>query len=215
LCLWPHHPFVDFEYGGIRRQTATLLFGQQIPIGPDTIGREHLGEMKVLDNPEFQGAHTYEERLAAGRCLLAGILDQAHALGMHTALHVQPLEFPAEFRPLLQRPTEQVIQLGGLTCAERGDLTNPNHVGLIQAGFEALLGQWGQVDEIHLSLPEHPHADRQFRQCWQELDARHGRAYPRRLGPRHPGGILPFLRAPGAGTGGGAAGRGTGSHGET
>ncbi|MBI2505031.1 MAG: hypothetical protein HYW07_17570, partial [Candidatus Latescibacteria bacterium] len=46
LCLWPHHPFVDFEYGGIRRQTATLLFGQQIPIGPDTIGREHLGEMK-------------------------------------------------------------------------------------------------------------------------------------------------------------------------
>jgi hypothetical protein len=173
LCLWPHHPFVDFEFQGIRRQTATLLFGQKIPIDEETIGRRHLPPAPFLDNPELLGAATYQEKLAAGRRLIAGILDQARFFRMHTAIHVQPLEFPAEFRPLLQRPTEAAIQLGGLTCAERGDLTHPNHIGLIQASLDALLAQWGEVDEFHLSLPEHPHADRQFRQCWQELDRRH------------------------------------------
>jgi len=173
LCLWPHHPFVDFAVKGIRRRTACLLFGQKIPIDEDNIGRRHLPDAPFLDNPELLGAETYEEKLAAGRRLLEGILHQAHFLHMRTSIHVQPLEFPAEFRPLLQQPTEESIQLGGLTCAELGDLTNPGHVALIQAGLRAHLEQWGTVDEFHLSLPEHPHADRQFRQCWHELDEKY------------------------------------------
>ncbi len=174
LCLWPHHPFVHFELHGIRRQTACLLFGQRIPIDEDTIGREHLRGRSLLDNPELAGAQTYEDKLAAGQQLLRGILAAAHELGLHTAVHFQPLEFPAEFRGLLQQPTRGAIQLGGLTCAEQGDLTHPAHMALIEASFRAHLEQCIGVDEFHLSLPEHPHAEQHYERCWYELDHRHG-----------------------------------------
>lgn len=172
LCLWPQHPFVDFEVKGIRRQTATLLFGQKIPIDDDNIGRQHLVDAPFLEHPDLVAARTYEERLAAGRHLIQEILRQAQFFQMHTAVHLQPLEFPSEFAPLLREPTEG-IQLGGLTTSERGDLTHPDHVALIEAKLEAYLDQWECVKEFHLVLPEHPHADRQFQQCWQELDARY------------------------------------------
>ena len=106
LCLWPQHPFVDYEVKGIRRQTATLLFGQKIPIDDDNIGRVHLPRFPFLEHPDLTGAQTYQERLAVGRHLLQGILGQARFFRMHTAIHFQPLEFPAEFAPLLQEPTE-------------------------------------------------------------------------------------------------------------
>ena len=174
LSLWPQHPFVDYEFEGVRKQTACLLFGQQIPIDGDNIGRELLPDAPFLDNPEMLGATTYDEKLAAGRRLLGGLIDRARFFDMHTSLSVQPLEFPAEFRPVLEQPTEGPIQLGGLTCAERGDLTNPGHLGLTEAKLNAYLDQWSQVDEIFLGLPEHPQAERTFKQCWQELDARYG-----------------------------------------
>lgn len=173
LSLWPQHPFVDYEVHGIRRRSATLLFGQKIPIQADNIGREHLPDSPFLDNPEMLAARTFPEKLEAGRRLLNGILGTARSFGMHTAIAFQPLEFPAEFRPLLQRPTEEGIQLGGLTCAERGDLMNPGHIELVRATLEAYLEHWGQVDECYLGLPEHPHADRYFRRCWQELDRKY------------------------------------------
>ena len=169
LSLWPQHPFVDYEVRGIRRRSATFLFGQKIPIEADNIGREHLPEGPFLDNPEMLAARTFPEMLEAGRRLLNGILEAARNFGMHTAVAFQPLEFPAEFRPLLKQPTEG-IQLGDLTCAERGDLMNPGHIELIRTALEAYLEQWGQVDACYLGLPEHPHADRYFRRCWQELD---------------------------------------------
>ena len=172
LSLWPQHPFVDFEVGGIKRRTATMLFGQKIPVDDDTIGREHLPDLPFLDNPELDGAETYEEKLAAGRRLIEGILAQARFFGMHTSIHLQPLEFPGEFAPLLEQPTGG-IQLGGLTCGESGDLTRPRHLDLVEATLDAYLDQWGQVDELSLSMPEHPHADRQFEACWEELDRRY------------------------------------------
>lgn len=174
LCLWPHHPFVHFELHGIRRRTACLLFGQHIPIDADTMGHEHRRGVSVLDNPELAAAQTYEEKLVAGQRLLRGILSEARDLGLHTAVHFQPLEFPAEFRELLQQPTRETIQLGGLTCAEQGDLTHPTHMALIAASFRAHLEQCVGVDEFHLSLPEHPHAEQHYERCWDELDHRHG-----------------------------------------
>jgi len=95
LSLWPQHPFVDYEVRGIRRRSATLLFGQKIPIEADNIGREHLPEGPFLDNPEMLAARTFPEMLEAGRRLLNGILEAARNFGMHTAVAFQPLEFPA------------------------------------------------------------------------------------------------------------------------
>ncbi len=175
LCLWPQHPFVDFEVGGVRRRTATLLFGQRIPVDDDTTGRHLLPEdMAVLDNPEFAGAQTCEEKLHAGRRLLDGLLETARFYQLHTSLQLQSLEFPVEFQPLLQEPATGV-QLGGLTCSERGDLTGPRHVALMEANLNAYLDQLGdRIDEIGLSIPEHPQAERHFEACWRALDADYG-----------------------------------------
>ena len=174
LEFWPDQPFVDYEVRGIGRKSATLLFGQKIPIGADTIGRVHLLDSPLLDNPEMVGAQTFPEMLEAGRRLIGGILEQARTLGMHTGISMQPFEFPLEFRPLLQHPTEGEIQLGGLTCAERGALTNPGHVALVGAHIGAYLDQWSQIDELHLSLPEHPIAETDYRRSWRELDSKYG-----------------------------------------
>ncbi len=175
LGLWPQHPFVDFEAGGIRRRTAALLFGQRIPVDGDTIGRHLLpAEMAVLDNPDLAGAETYEEKLAAGRLLLDGILAAARHYEMGVTVALQPLEFPREFAPLLQDPAVGV-QLGGLTCSEKGDLTRREHVHLIEAGLRAHLEQLGEgIDEISLGIPEHPQAAGSFEAAWRDLDARYG-----------------------------------------
>ena len=144
LCMWPQHPFVDYEVKGIQRQSSCLLFGQEIPIDDDTIGREHLPDAPFLNNPDMLGAVTFNEKLEAGQRLADGVLRQAKYFEMHTSIHIQPLEFPAEFRSLLQTSTEEGIQLGSLTCAERGNLMNPDHVALIEAIISACLERWGR-----------------------------------------------------------------------
>ena len=173
ISLGPQQPFVDYEVQGIRRQTGELLYGQRIPIDEQTIGREHLMDSAYLTNPEFLGAETFEEKLAVGRRLVQGIIDQAKHFQMHTIIHIAPFEFPKEFRPLLQQPNEKSIQCGDLTCAEQGDLTNPNHLALVQATIEAPLKQYNGIDEMLLCLPEHPQAQRLFESCWAALAAKY------------------------------------------
>jgi hypothetical protein len=174
LALWPQQPFIDFESAGVRRQSATMLFDQKFLIDSDTIGREHLPNSPFLNNPDLVGAETYPEMLAAGRRLIGGILDQARALGMRTAIGMQPFEFPLEFRQVLEQPTRNSVQLGGQTCAEQGDLRNPAHVALVRAHMEACLDQWSQIDELHINLPEFPEAETAFESSWQELDRKFG-----------------------------------------
>jgi len=173
LCLWPHHPFVDYEVQGIRRQSACLLFGQKIPIDSENIGREHLLEAPYLNNPELMGIEDFPDLLAAGKRLVHDLIDCARRLGMQTDLSVQPLTFPREFRSLLENPAER-IQLGDLVVAERGPLASPNHTGLVRAKIAAYLEEYGEVDELVLHMPEHPQADRTFQQCWDLLAAKYG-----------------------------------------
>ena len=170
LSLWPQQPFVDFEVDGVTRQSACMLFDQKFPIDSDTIGHERMPASAFLNNPDLAGAESYAQMLEAGRRLIGGILDNARSLGMHTAMGMQPFEFPVEFRHILEQPTQDSIQLGGQSCAERGDLKNPRHVALVRAHIEAYLDQWPQIDALHLNMPEWPQAEKTFRSCWQELD---------------------------------------------
>lgn len=174
LCLWPHHPGVDIRFKGIRRKDACVLFGQKIPVDHDTIGREHIPEGEFLNNPELAGAETFDEKLQAGRRLIGGIIEQARFFQMRVGIHFQLLEFPVEFAALVDTPSANQLQLGGLTCTHRGDLMAPDHVGLVEAVFRAFLEQWSVADEFHLIMPEHPHAERTFEHCWQELDEQYG-----------------------------------------
>jgi hypothetical protein len=174
LSLWPHQPIVHYECGGIKKTTGLLLFDQTFPITRANIGREHLVNAPRLDNPEFIGARTYEDRLSVCKRLLKTIIRTAKSFDMHTAIAMQPLEFPKEFRPILEAPSMTEIQLGDLTCTETGDLRNPGHIELMETRMRAHLEQYREVDAMYLQMPEHPQAGHIFEQSWRELDARYG-----------------------------------------
>jgi len=179
LGVFPSYPGISYEAAGVKRRSGATLQGERIPIDADTIGVEHLGrhncpEAPFLNNPEMVGTETFEEQHAAFHRLVDGIIDHAKTLGLRTALGFNPFEFPLEFRPVLENPTTKSVQLGGLTCAEQGDLRNPNHVALVRAKFEAFLAEYGRVDQFGFGFPEHAHADRNFRPAWEALSKKYG-----------------------------------------
>ncbi len=165
---YPQAPVVSYEVAGIRRSSGQILFGQKIPIDSDNIGYDQLPHAPFLTNPELAGKENTPEFLEAGKRLVHGIIDEARRLGMHVAMPIQPMEFPLEFKPLLEKPSG-AVQLGGLTVAETGDLTNPNHTQLVRAQIEAYLDTYPGIDELTLELPENPQAGSVFPQCWREL----------------------------------------------
>ena len=174
LGIWPQHPLLVYEYKGVKRSRWTLLFGQKIPIGDDNIGREHLwDDMPFLTHPVLRGVQEFACAHSILSQHLNSVIDHAQALGMHTCISFQPLEFPKEFRHLLEKPTTERIQLGDQVCAERGNLSNPGHIGLIETRFRAFIEQWGRADEVAIGIPEHPHADMSYRTAWQRLVDKH------------------------------------------
>lgn len=180
LVVWPQHPFVDIQIDGLRRDSASLLFGLEYPIDQDTIGYQDLwADMPVLTNPAFADAKTYGQMLSIGRRLISGILDHARKLGLHVTTSVQPLEFPKEFSSLLEQSSISE-QAGNQTCTECGDLTNPGHMRLVEHVLRSHIDQLPGTDMFEIAMPEHPHAERGFEQCWQELDHLYGleRDYP-------------------------------------
>ncbi len=167
-------PLISYEVEGIRRVTASMNYAQDMPIDDDNIGREHLGAARSVMPPEFEGAETFDEMHTILKRFIHGLIDHAKSLGMRVSMGLHALEFPVEFRPLLQDPTTTSIQLGDLTCSEQGDLMNPNHVALVRAVFEAHLTEYSTLDEVSFGLPEHAHAQNRFADSWERLRRRFG-----------------------------------------
>ena len=171
LILWPWHPFVHFAYRGVERSWATLNFGSPYHIDEECIGHDHVPRDNWLYNPEFADAETYQEMLETGQMLIHNIITHAQDQGMRVSIGIQPLDFPTEFAPVLQEAM-RAQQLGSLTVSERGDLTNPQHIGLAETVVNAYLDTYPQADEIILITPEHPHAEQGLAKAWEALNAR-------------------------------------------
>jgi len=173
--IWPAQPFTHFEIDGIAKQTSDTLQRDNLRLGPDTPGYESLKDFgDPMLPPWLAGKSAYEDRLAAGQGLLNALIDEAKRYEMHNSLGFQPLEFPIEFAPLLEDPTNHSIHLGSLTCAEQADLMNPKHRKVFHAVMEAHLETWSRCDEFLLGLPEHPHAARKFEESWAVMAKRFG-----------------------------------------
>lgn len=171
LALWPHQPFVDFGTDGVSRTSATLNFGERIPLDADNIGREFLPEEDSFENPEFRGCRSFGDWHAAGTAYMKRVIGQAKFLGMRVCVSIQPFDFPREFAVLLEKPVD-VVQAGMLTVAESGDLCNPVHIRLLQAQFDAYLAAYEEADEFEIGLPEHARSSGSFEEAWRELDNR-------------------------------------------
>lgn len=175
LSVWPWHPFVHYEYGGVKKQTATLWFGERFRVDGDTPGKVALGGVRYFENPDFAGKSTYEEMIAAGTRHARGIILAAHQLGMTVGVSISPLEFPREFAAAL--PGSQAARgLKNLTIAPGGKQgpNDPRLKELVAAKIRAYLKTYPTLDVLYLTLPEFPEWDQHAEAAWKELDAKRG-----------------------------------------
>lgn len=171
MSVYPWQPFVDFEYGGVKKQTGVLWYGHRYPLDGDTPGRTALKDLSEFGNPDFARAATYADRVRAGVGLAKGILDEAHRLGMTAALTFSPLEFPKEFAAVLPgsrpSPAPEPLAIGP---GAGQSLNDPKLLGLAAAQLNAYANTYPGIDAIYLSLPEFPDWVEHGPAAWKLLD---------------------------------------------
>ncbi len=177
ISVWPWQPFVDYEFQGTKKQTATLFFGEEFPVSGDIPGRAAFRGAKVFTNPDFAKAKNYEQMTAAGVKLLSGIIDEAHRLGMRVGLSISPLEFPKEFAAVLPDAPEP-HGLNKLVIGPGPEQTPQDQqlLELVRTKIRAYIEAYPDIDDIYLTMPEFPAWVAHAEQSWDQLDAKVGLA---------------------------------------
>ena len=171
ISLYPWHPFVHYEFQGVKKQTATLWFGERYRVDGDTPGRRAFQGARYFENPDFAGKKTYSETIAAGVALLQGIIDKAHMLGMSVGISISPLEFPREFAAVLPgaRPSRQINDL--LIAPGAGQSPDdPVLKELVRTRIRAYLETYPDIDTLYLTLPEFPEWEEHAETAWRKLN---------------------------------------------
>ncbi len=170
LSVYPWQPFVHYEFGGVKKQTAMLWYGERFTIARDAPGRTALGGARVFENPDFAGLKTYEEMTVAGVKHARGIIDEAHRLGMSVGLSIQPVEFPREFARVLPG-AKDVHQLKNLTIGP-GPKQKPEDQllrRLVAAKIRAYIETYPTVDALYVGMPEFPEWEEHAEAAWRTL----------------------------------------------
>jgi len=183
ISVYPWHPFVDYEFRGVKKETGFLWFGWKYPVSGNTAGRSVFSGAKFFDNPEFVGANTYDERVTAGKRFLQGIIDSSHELGMTVGLVTSPLEFPKEFGKAL--PGSKIMRgLEELTispgAAQKPD--DPLLMELTKTQLRAYIDTYPNLDAIYLTLPEFPEWSEHADLAWNRLSQQAGTGQLPKLG---------------------------------
>ena len=171
ISIWPWQPFVDYEFGGVNKQTATMWFGERFRVDGDTPGKKIFGGAEMFENPDLAGKTSYEEMTAAGIQLVRGIVAEAQRLGMTVGIAFLPLEFPREFAAVLP-DSKPVHQLKSLTIGPGGKQgpNDPVLRKLVTTKIRAYLETYPTVDAIYLGMPEFPEWDEHVESAWQQLE---------------------------------------------
>jgi len=170
ISVYPWQPFVHYEFGDVKKQTAMLWFGEKYPVDGDTPGRAAFGGAKHFENPDFAGKTTYSEMVAAGTEHLRGIIAASHELGMSVGISISPLEFPREFAAIL--PGAKVATgLKNLTVTPgaQQDPHDKTLSGLLKTKIRAYLDTYPEVDALYLTMPEFPEWHEHAEAAWKEL----------------------------------------------
>ena len=160
LSVYPWQPFVEYEFGGVKKTTALHWFGEEFRVDGDTVGKKVFHGARVFENPDFAGLKTSVERHAAGRKHMRGIIKAAHELGMTVGVSISPLEFPREFQKALpgSKVARQLKRLTITAAAEHGP-KDETLQKLVATKIRAYLDTYPQLDELYLTLPEFPEWD--------------------------------------------------------
>lgn len=173
ISVYPWQPFVDFEFRGVRKNSALLWYGYRYPIDAETAGRIPFRGATEFTNPDFVGKTGYQERIDAGVGLVRGIIDEAQSLGMTTALSLSPLEFPKEFAPVLPE-AKQITSLENLVIGPgpKQPPDDPLLLDLTKTQLAAYLRTYPDLDALYLSLPEFPDWVEHFEASWTRIQKR-------------------------------------------
>jgi hypothetical protein len=170
LSVYPWQPFVDYEFGGVRKSTAVLFYGHRYRVDGDTPGRKAFQGAREFINPDFADKETYEERTKVGIALARRIMFAAHELGMTVGLCVSPLDFPHEFAEVLPGakpvPSPEPLAIGPGAQQSPDDATLRD---LAATQLRAYLRTYPQLDAIYLTLPEFPDWNEHAEAAWQRL----------------------------------------------
>ncbi len=179
LSVYPWQPFVDYEFHGVKKQTAMLWYGERFRVDGETPGKKVFGRAKYFENPDFAGKATYDEMTAAGIKLVRGIIDTAHRLGMTVGISISPLEFPREFTKVLRAAKQQTAQPHALRALK--DLTigpgkaqshdDPLFRELVATKIRAYLTTYPTLDALYVGMPEFPEWIEHAQSAWKQLNA--------------------------------------------
>ena len=190
-ATYPHQPWWHWSFRGVERTQVDLVYGFRHVIHKRSIGRDVIGRLGHYTNPDFQGAETYSERLAAGQRLMHGIIAAAHQRGLKFIMAHNFNYFPDEFHPHLARwskkhripksimAVERYSTLGlhaDTGNAEFGHLMtplNPVYVEMVESWLTAVLETYPEIDSVLLTPAEFPPNAGGIEICWKQLSSRH------------------------------------------
>lgn len=181
--IWPEHPFLPFEYKGLKHTGGTLFFGGRFPITEDMVGRSLFGMESELWNPDLPLPGGDPDKLnQAAIEHIRSLIDYGRLRGMQCVMSVTVTEFPMVFIPLIKHTRlghmtgKYLDDLGGHTfgIGAEQDVDDPDLAGLARAVIEATLETYPGVDYLAFQIAEHRDWARQYERAWNSLDARHG-----------------------------------------
>lgn len=188
--LWPTQPFVHYEFRGVKKTSAGLFWGWKYPVSADTVGKEKFGNVTEFVNPDFAGANTYEEKLAAGQKLMHGILAYAKSRGMKTVVSFSLIDPPQEFKdqfknwipPEVKRDVQESISFGyeglytfGVEPAGEPflNVNNPVLMDLVETIVKAHIDTYPEADLYEVDTAEFRSAVAGYENAWRALDQKY------------------------------------------
>ncbi len=173
-------PFVHFEFGGVARKSEGLWgFSEFVyPVSGDTSGRKVFGGAKNFENPGFATATTYEQRIAAGKQHLTGIIDAAHMVGMTVRLQLRPDWFPANFGSFVKEASTQGSDGPHVVAHEEVFFQDDKMLDLARMQMHAYLDTYPKIDGVDLEFRAAKVSRQDFRRVfpdpnfWRRADGR-------------------------------------------
>ena len=192
LSTYPSHPFVHYEFRGVRKSTATLNYGLKYPIDDGTIGREHFGDAKEFINPEFRHCRTYEEWIEAGEHFAHTVFAHAKSRGMRVGIGFSLTDVPQEFKEHFhewspaeddrrgERGKTDFARLGVVTVGTPPqnrsfqDVDNPVLLELSELLVRTHLETYPELDFVLVGSAEFRNSVTGHERCWAHLDEKYG-----------------------------------------